>query len=218
MRRLFSYLVCTLAWAEVLLVLLSWILSATMTEHVHSLLSSEGIRWFFSSFSTMLASPWLVWLLLLAMAGGCLWQSGILSHLPSSLIPHPSSFFPHPSALSPQPSSLSPLTYRHRMAFRTTVVIVALYVVAILALTVVPHAVLLSATGQLFPSPFSRALVPIVSFGVLLASAVYGWASGRFTSFADVIASLAYGIQQAAPLFILYVVAVQFYASLRFVF
>ena len=205
--------------------LLSWILSATMTEHVHSLLSSEGIRWFFSSFSAMLASPWLVWLLLLAMAGGCLWQSGILSHLPSSLIPHPSSFFPHPSsffphpsALIPHPSSLSPLTYRHRMAFRTTVVIVALYVVAILALTVVPHAVLLSATGQLFPSPFSRALVPIVSFGVLLASAVYGWASGRFTSFADVIASLAYGIQQAAPLFILYVVAVQFYASLRFVF
>ena len=197
MRRLFSYLVSTLAWAEVLLVLLSWILSATMTEHVHSLLSSEGIRWFFGSFSAMLASPWLVWLLLLAMAGGCLWQSGILSPLTS-----------HPSLL----------TYRHRMALRTTVGIVVLYVLAILALTVVPHAVLLSATGQLFPSPFSRALVPIVSFGVLLASAVYGWASGRFSSIADVIASLAYGIQQAAPLFILYVVAVQFYASLKFVF
>ena len=197
MRRLFSYLVSTLAWAEVLLVLLSWILSATMTEHVHSLLSSEGIRWFFGSFSAMLASPWLVWLLLLAMAGGCLWQSGILS---------------------PLTSHLSLLTYRHRMALRTTVGIVVLYVLAILALTVVPHAVLLSATGQLFPSPFSRALVPIVSFGVLLASAVYGWASGRFSSFADVIASLAYGIQQAAPLFILYVVAVQFYASLKFVF
>ena len=197
MRRLFSYLVCTLALAEALLVLLSWILSATMTEHVHSLLSSEGIRWFFGSFSAMLASPWLVWLLLLAMAGGCLWQSGILLPLTS-----------HPSLL----------TYRHRMALRTTVGIVVLYVLAILALTVVPHAVLLSATGQLFPSPFSRALVPIVSFGVLLASAVYGWASGRFSSFADVIASLAYGIQQAAPLFILYVVAVQFYASLKFVF
>lgn len=197
MRRLFSYLVSTLAWAEVLLVLLSWILSATMTEHVHSLLSSEGVRWFFGSFSAMLASPWLVWLLLLAMAGGCLWQSGILLPLTS-----------HPSLL----------TYRHRMALRTTVGIVVLYVLAILALTVVPHAVLLSATGQLFPSPFSRALVPIVSFGVLLASAVYGWASGRFSSFADVIASLAYGIQQAAPLFILYVVAVQFYASLKFVF
>jgi aminobenzoyl-glutamate transport protein len=104
------------------------------------------------------------------------------------------------------------------MAFRTALAFLVLYVGVILMLTVVPHAVLLSATGQLFPSPFSRALVPIVSFGVLLASAVYGWASGRFSSFADVIASLAYGIQQAAPLFILYVVAVQFYASLKFVF
>jgi len=88
----------------------------------------------------------------------------------------------------------------------------------ILMLTVVPHAVLLSATGQLFPSPFSRALVPILSFGLLLLSTVYGWASGRFTTFSDVIDSMAYGISQVAPLFVLYILLVQFCDSLRFVF
>ena len=60
--------------------------------------------------------------------------------------------------------------------------------------------------------------VPIVAFGILLHSAVYGWASGRFTSFADVIDSMSYGLQKAAPLFILYIFFFQFFESLCFVF
>jgi len=191
-KRLYYHLILALAVAEVVLVLVSWLLSATLTEGVTSLLSSEGMRWFFGSFVSMLVSKWLVWLLLLSMAGGCLWQSGLLH--------------------------ISLNGYRERIAFRTTVVLFLLYVLVIVALTAVPHALLLSATGRLFPSPFSRALVPIVAFGILLHSAVYGWASGRFTSFADVIDSLSYGLQKAAPLFILYVVFFQFIESLCFVF
>lgn len=190
--HLLSGVVLALVFAEALLVLVSWLLSATTTGHVRSLLSSEGIRWFFGSFTAIIASPWLVWLLLLAMAGGCWWQSGVLR---------------------------TPLIgYRDRMALRVTVVLLIIYIGVVVALTAVPHAVLLSATGQLFPSPFSRALVPIVAFGILLLSAVYGWASGRFAAFSDVIDSLSFGIGRAAPLFILCVVFFQFYESLRFVF
>jgi aminobenzoyl-glutamate transport protein len=196
MKRLLAYLVLALALAEVVLVLASWLLSATMAGNVRSLLSSEGVRWFFGGFTTMLASPWLVWLVLLAMAGGCLWQSGIVSiRLP-----------------------LSSLHYRQRVALRTALILLVIYVAAILALTLVPHAVLLSATGRLFPSPFSRAFVPIVSFGVLLVSVAYGWASGSFRSIASIVSAMSSGIAAAAPLFILYVVFVQFYESLRFVF
>ena len=196
MKRLLAYLVLALALAEVVLVLASWLLSATMAGNVRSLLSSEGVRWFFGGFTAMLASPWLVWLVLLAIAGGCLWQSGIVSiRLP-----------------------LSSLHYRQRVALRTALILLVIYVAAILALTLVPHAVLLSATGRLFPSPFSRAFVPIVSFGVLLVSVAYGWASGSFRSIASIVSAMSTGIAAAAPLFILYVVFVQFYESLRFVF
>ena len=196
MKRLLAYLVLALALAEVVLVLASWLLSATMAGNVRSLLSSEGVRWFFGGFTTMLASPWLVWLVLLAMAGGCLWQSDIVSiRLP-----------------------LSSLHYRQRVALRTALILLVIYAAAVLALTLVPHAVLLSATGRLFPSPFSRAFVPIVSFGVLLVSVAYGWASGSFRSIASIVSAMSTGIAAAAPLFILYVVFVQFYESLRFVF
>ena len=196
LKRLLTGTVSALLVGELLLVLVSWLLSATLTENVHSLLSSEGIRWFVGSLVAMLSTPWLVWLLLSAMAGGCLWQSGL------------------PTILGTRTTALN---YRQRIALRMTIALLIIYIAAILLLTAVPHAVLLSATGQLLPSPFSRALVPIAAFGLLLLSATYGWLSGRFTSVAAVVDSLSFGISRAAPLFILYVLAVQFCESLRFV-
>lgn len=196
MKRLQAYVVFALVLAELVLVLASWLLSATMAGNVRSLLSSEGVRWFFGNFSSMLASPSLVWLVLLAVAGGSLWHCGIMQIRQ-----------PHAS-----------LNYRQRVALRTTLVLMLLYVAAVLALTVVPHAVLLSATGRLFPSPFSRAVVPVVSFGVLLMSLTYGRVSGRYRSLADILSSMSSGISAAAPLFILYIVSVQLLESVRFVF
>lgn len=196
LKRLFAAIVSALVVAELLLVFVSWLLSATMADGVRSLLSSEGIRWFVGSFVSMLSTPWLVWLLLLAMAGGCVWQSGMLPAL----------------------DWRTPVgNYRQRLALRMTLTLFIIYIAAVLLLTVVPHAVLLSATGCLLSSPFSRAVVPITAFGLLLLSVVYGWASGRFTSVADVVGALSFGIGRAAPLFVLYVLAVQLCESLRFV-
>ena len=62
--------------AETALILLSWILSATMMEGVRSLLSSEGVRWFVGSFSDMQATPLLVWFILLLSAFGSFQRSG----------------------------------------------------------------------------------------------------------------------------------------------
>lgn len=191
MKRLYAYSVLMLVLAQLLLVLASWLLAATNTEGVRSLLSTEGVRWFFGNFTNMVASKWLVWLLLIAISGGCMWQSGLLT---------------------PRRG------FRERLALRTTIVLLVLYIAVVLLLTTVPHAMLLSATGQLFPSPFSRALVPIIAFGLLFSSAVYGSVSGRFSTLSEFIDSLSYGISCAAPLYVLYVVFIQFYESLLFVF
>ena len=185
-KRIATLTVLLLVVAELILVLTSWLLSATMTEGVRSLLSDVGIRWFLGSLTTFIATPWLVRLLLLAMAGGCFWQSGVFRH--------------------------SQIGYRERMGYRLAFIILVFYMAA------APHAVLLSATGQLFPSPFSRALFPIASFGVIMTSAVYGWASGRFSSFSEIVDSLSFGIGKVALLIVLYMATILFYESLRFVF
>ena len=190
--------------AELLLFILSWLLSATRMEGVRSLLSSEGIRWFFGYFTQMVASPLLVWLLLGLCAYGCLQRSGLLSLLTS-----------HLSLLT---SHFSPLTYREKVALRVSLVFLVIYVLMIALLTLMPHAILLSATGSLFPSAFSRSLVPIIAFGLCLVSITFGLVSGRLRGLDDTFSALSYGIAQGSPLIILYLLLIQFYESLCFVF
>ena len=164
--------------AEAVLILLSWILSAMRVEGVRSLLSGEGVRWFFGHFTTMVGSPWLACLVLLLVAFGCLQKSGLFSR-------------PHTS-------------YRDRLALRVTVVFLIIYVGVVLLLTAIP--------------PFSHSIVPILSFGVILISVSFGMVSGRFETLSDVLDALSFGCRKGAPLFIFYILAIQLYESLKFVF
>ena len=190
-KRLIALACVAFGVAELLLVILSWLLSATRLEGVRSLISSEGIRWFVGEFTYTLASPLLVWLLLALVALGCLQRSGLMSRGRG---------------------------YRDRVALRVSLSFIIIYVVIICLLTLMPHAILLSATGSLFPSAFSRALVPIICFGVGVLSISFGMVSGRLHTLTDILDALTFGLQQGAPLIILYIMFFQFYASLLFVF
>ena len=190
-KRLIALACVAFGVAELLLVILSWLLSATRLDGVRSLISSEGIRWFVGEFTYTLASPLLVWLLLALVALGCLQRSGLMSRGRG---------------------------YRDRVALRVSLSFIIIYVVIICLLTLMPHAILLSATGSLFPSAFSRALVPIICFGVGVLSISFGMVSGRLHTLTDILDALTFGLQHGSPLIILYIMFFQFYASLLFVF
>lgn len=182
--------------AESVLIIVSWLLSAMRLEGVRSMLSSEGIRWFVGGFSDIVASPLLAWLLLALIAVGSVVQSGVVA------------LFRNKGLQS----------FRDKLAVRVACVFLALYTLVVCLLAFVPHAILLSVKGSLFPSAFSRSLVPIVCFGITLFSVVYGMMSGHKKTGEDIIDILSYGIRQGASLVIVYILAIQLYASLRFVF
>ncbi len=182
--------------AETLLVILSWLLSALRVEGVRSLLSSEGIRWFFSSFNDMIASPVLAWLLLLLCAFGCLQKSRVTIIF----------------------GSAKAINFRDRLALYVAIVFLLIYGVIIILLTLMPHAILLSATGHLFPSAFSRCLVPIIAFGICLFSVSFGLMAGVMRNISDIMQALSFGIVKGAPLIVFYLFAVQLVGCLRFVF
>ena len=186
-----------LVLAQLVLVIVSWLLSATRLEGVRSLLSSEGIRWFIGDFSSIIASPLLAWLLLILIALGALQKSG---------------------AVSLFATRYSLFTYRDRVALRVALAFLIIYIVIIGLLTLLPHAILLSATGSLFPSAFSRSLLPIIALGICFTSIAFGVVAGRLRSLSDVLNAMSYGIVQGAPMMIIYLLAIQVYASLRFVF
>ena len=182
--------------AESVLIIVSWLLSAMRLEGVRSMLSSEGIRWFVGGFSDIVASPLLAWLLLVLIAVGSVVQSGVVA------------LFRNKGEMS----------FRSKLALRVASVFLALYTLVVCLLAFVPHAILLSVKGSLFPSAFSRSLVPIVCFGITLFSVVYGMMSGHKKTGEDIIDILSYGIRQGASLIVVYILAIQLYASLRFVF
>ena len=70
----------------------------------------------------------------------------------------------------------------------------------------------------MFPSAFSRSLVPIIAFGLCLISITFGVVGGHLRSLSDIVSALSFGIVQGAPIIIIYLLAIQLYASLRFVF
>ena len=191
MKRFLPHIALTLVVVQLLIMLVSWLLSAAFpTSGIRSLLSSEGLRWLMGHFSQLLASSLLAWLLLCAMAWGCLLRSGLL---------------------------VRPTNYRERRAQLMALLLLAVIVGVMLLLTVVPHAVLLSAVGGLWPSPFSASLVPVVAFSITLVSAFYGLVSGRFENISAVYDAVLFGTRQGAPLFLFYVLVIQIYESFMFV-
>jgi aminobenzoyl-glutamate transport protein len=191
-----GWLCLTVVIAETLLVILSWLLSAMRVEGVRSLLSSEGIRWFFSSFNDLIASPVLVWLLLLLCAFGCLQKSRVTTIF----------------------GGTKNINFRDRLALYVALAFLLIYVIIIILLTLLPHAILLSATGHLFPSAFSRSLVPIIAFGICLFSVAFGMMAGVMRNLSDILQALSFGIAKGAPLIVFYLFAVQLVGCLRFVF
>ena len=190
MKKLFPYIALALALAQLLLIFTSWVWSAAMPlSGVRSMLSSEGIRWYLGHFAELMASPFLVWLLLGAMAYGAVVRC----------------------------RSLQGNSYRSSRARLISMVFLVIYVGVVLLLTVSPHAVLLSASGLLWPSPFSASLVPITAFGILMAAILYGVVAGTFQTLSEVYDSLVYGLRQCAPLLPIYVLFMQLFESFRFV-
>lgn len=191
MKKYLPHIAFLLFAAQLLLMLVSWLLAAAIpTSGVRSLLSSEGLRWLLGHFSDMLGTPILLCLLLLLMAYGSLKGCGIL-HFKSS--------------------------YRHSRALIITFMLAVFYVGAIVLLVMMPHAVLLSATGSLWPSPFSAAIVPLLAFGITLLSAVYGYVADSYRTMSDVYQSLIDGIREGAPWLLFYVLSGQIYYSLKFI-
>ena len=211
MKSKLGWTVLVFVTAQLALILLSWLITAAFPElPIRSLLSSEGVRWFFGSFTANQLTPLLAWFITAAMAvGACvrsrLWaafctkMSGLLHRRDST-------------------DGRQGLHYRERIGLRLALAEFMVYVIIMLLLTVVPHAILLSVTGELFPSAFSSSLIPSLSFVLIVMSLSYGVASGTVDSVARMHRVLVGGLEAGARIVPAYVIGMQLYMSLLYVF
>ncbi len=194
-NKLLGIVAVVLLLLQVAVIIVSWLVSAAMPDvPIHSLLSSEGIRWFFGTFVDNLLTPLLVWLLLLSMAWSTVSKSRLLSSWNDRTV-----------------------STGRRMALRTSLAVALMLVAVVALLTAVPNAILLSATGELFPSSFSRSIVPVACFIVTVTAMVYGFLLGTISSLSDFYEALSGGAKFFAGLLPIYVSGCELVASLMFV-
>ncbi|MCI6208984.1 MAG: AbgT family transporter [Prevotella sp.] len=196
LSRLFAVLVVAMAVLQVAVVVGAWGVTSLWPDiHMRSVLSSDGVRWMFGHMSDGMTHVTLVWLMLWAMAVGTMERS----------------------LLWRVPFDMRALVYRQRVALRLVAVEAAVFVAVLLLLTAVPHALLLSVTGSLFPSSFSQGIVPYAALSVCVCAITYGVASEVLRSIDDVVGALVAGLRLFAPLFLLYVLAGQLCVTIRYV-
>lgn len=191
-----------LALAQLVLIFLSWLLSAAIPQSsIISLLSARGIRWFFGYFVESEASAPLLWLILGAFALGGMRGSNILTTITQSV-----------------KTGSSALPRRVKLALISAVSFCALQIVCLLLLIVPPQAVLLSVTGTLSDSSFSASIVPSVCFMLTTISIVFGLISGTLQGIDGVCRALCSQHALLMPFLLLYVMASMFVSSIYFVF
>ena len=157
----------------------------------HSLTSPEGIRWFTGHFVDHLTSAWLVWLVLISISIGVVRQSRVLH-------------FDHTQ-------------YRQRTALRLMLFELVFFMGILLALTLMPHAILLNAVGTLFPGPFTQSLIPYICFSVVVMSMSYGIMSESIKGISQVYDAMNQGIRLLSPCFLFYILVMQLYTSVLYV-
>lgn len=205
MKKLLGYTTLALAAIQIVLILISWMITAAWPElPVRSLLSSEGIRWFFGAFIYNLDNTILFWLILLSVACGVFHKSGLFLLLKDGFL-HYKTF------------SFSKLHYRQKIALIITGIITIVYATVVILLTLIPHAILLSVLGKLFPSSFSTSIIPIIAFYILSCSLCYGYVTRSIPNTTDLYESLVHGPRAAAIVIPLYIVACQVIASIYFI-
>ena len=191
-----TFITCSLLLLQIMVVILSWMIKTIYPDfNGRSLLSGEGVRWFLGNFTNNVASNILVWIILIGLSWGSIRASNILQVFKRS----------------------HTLSYRERLGFRVVLIEIMIWVIVIVLLSFIPHAAMLSITGQLFPSSFSKSIVPLIAFIALFSSITYGLIIGRLRKGNLIIEALSNGIKQIAPYIIIYIILVQLIYSIKFV-
>ena len=191
-----AFITCSLLLLQIMVVILSWMIKTIYPEfNGRSLLSGEGVRWFLGNFTNNVASNILVWIILIGLSWGAIHASHILQVFKRS----------------------HTLSYRERLGFRVVLIEIMIWFIVIALLSFIPHAAMLSITGQLFPSSFSKSIVPLIAFIALFSSITYGLIIGRLRKGNLIIEALSNGIKQIAPYIIIYIILVQLIYSIKFV-
>lgn len=200
MKRFCAIFSIVLMGLQLLLILASWIVSAVFpSSPIHALIGSGGLRWFIGSFANNLASPLFVYVILCSITYSSLVKSDLISCVASAMAKRQS------------------FSMQQKFAFRIMLIEFVLFVAGVIFISAMPHAILLSVTGALFPSSFSSGLVPMICFELFVLSMIYGIVGGEVNTLEKFWNCIVSGANFLPAVCFLYILIVQLFYSTCYV-
>lgn len=197
LMKILAFLSLMAIAAEAFLILGSWVVAAIWPNcPIRSLLGSDGCRWLLGSFVDNVSTSPLIWIFLLGGTCGMLYGSRLVH-----IVLH-----------------YKKTTGYERMAVWVVGWELIAMLIAVVLLTFVPHAILLSALGTLFPGTFSHSIIPIITIMGCIAAITYGGMVGTFNSAVNAFRAFSDGLAQTAPIIVFYFTVVELYKSAVWVF
>lgn len=194
MNNLSKYLYITELVLFPLLAVSTWLASIYGLD-VHCLIDVQGVRWILTTLISNMERLPLAELILVLVVSGTFVESGFLRSLFSRR---------H--------------TIRQLRALAFSGIAFVMLTVAILGMTFRANSVLLGVFGDIQSSPLLVAL-PGMGLGILqIVSVVYGFSSGKFVTFDDLMASHVVYIRRFAPFIIHFFLLGQLWFWIRYAF
>lgn len=173
-----SALLFVLLIAHLLLPPLAWLGSAAGFP-LGNLFSSEGVRWYYLHIQDCYRSPFMAVVFPVVLVFGAIERSGLSEIIKDTIS-----------------KGVLSLTYRQRKACLMAGTFLLLYLAGMLLLLLGPHAILLSVTGHLYPSPFVSGILQTMSLGFVLTSLLYAVLSFHLRGWQECLSVLYWGIQR----------------------
>ena len=187
---------------EMIVILLSWISgSIAPLGWFNNPFLGESIRWMFRNMMSVMASDWLVAVLLVAVSYVGLKGSGLADAIRS---------------LSPSGGKAKrQLMYRERMGLRTAAAMSMIFLLFLIVLLFLPESLLLSVTGSVYGSPLYFATFPLLCLWATFVSVVYGIIRWTYDSVTKVFNSFFDGISRFSPYILLVMLVLHCYSVIK---
>lgn len=186
----------------IVIILGSWLWSAAMpSSSIRTLLSESGIRWFFGTFAmNLISTQLLVWIVLIDISIGACVRSGLWNAARLLVKSH------------------SKLTTLQKRGLRSAMELI-IFEAGVMSLLIFPrHAILLSVTGDIYPSSASVSFVPTVAFMLFSSSISYGLLSGTIHGYRDAVACTLKGGKNLKAILCFYVLLMELAAIVKYIF
>lgn len=182
---------------QIIIIILSWIITAIFPEHgFNSLLSGSGLRWLLSKYINNEYSNFCIWFLFFSFFVGTF----IWSKLPKKII------------------SYSQCDYNDKFAIKVFFFEIAIGIILCLTLVLYPNSSFLGISGNLFPGPFASASFFIIGMAFFIGSTSYLILSERLKTYKEAERLLVFGIQAVAPLIVIIFLLKKTLEIIKFVF